>query len=114
MVTIELNPGPSAPREARRLTADHAARLPDDRRHAALLLVSELVTNSVAHGAGTVVLRLDAMADRLRVEVQDEGNGTPGIRETAGPDGGWGLRLVDALAQRWGVREGGGLVWFEI
>ena len=114
MVTFELAPDHKAPREARRFTADHAADLPEDRRHAAVLLVSELVTNSVAHGVGTVVLRLELVADLLRVEVRDEGHGKPGIREDPGADGGWGLRLVDALSRRWGVRESDALVWFEI
>lgn len=114
MVTVELTPDSNAPREARRLTADHAAELPDDRRHTAVLLVSELVSNSVAHGVGTVVLRLELEGDLLRVEVGDQGHGKPAIRQEAGADGGWGLRLVDALARRWGVQDGDALVWFEV
>jgi len=114
VVTVELAPDQSAPREARRVTADHAAGLPEDRRHAAVLLVSELVSNSIAHGAGSILLRLDLDVDLLRVEVRDKGQGKPGIREDPGADGGWGLRLVEALSERWGVKEDDALVWFEI
>jgi anti-sigma regulatory factor (Ser/Thr protein kinase) len=87
VVTVELTPDHRAPREARRLTADHAAELSEERRHAAVLLVSELVSNSVSHGVGTVVLRLELLADRLRVEVEDQGRGKPAIRDEPGPDG---------------------------
>jgi two-component sensor histidine kinase len=112
--TIELTPDSSAPRAARQATTDHAAGLSDERLHAAVLLVSELVTNSISHGVGSVILRLGLHDDLLRVEVRDEGQGTPAIRDDPGADGGWGLRLVDALAKRWGVRENETMVWFEI
>jgi anti-sigma regulatory factor (Ser/Thr protein kinase) len=83
----------------------------------ASLLVSELVTNSVLHGAGTAVrLRLET-DDRggLRCEVLDDGAGfvptPPAVRRDAG---GWGLQLVDRLADRWGVADGSTHVWFEL
>jgi hypothetical protein len=28
--------------------------------------------------------------------------------------GGWGLHMVEALTERWGVRDGSTHVWFEI
>jgi len=74
-------------------------RLVDD----AAVVVSELVTNAVRVGADEgVVLRLDLRDGWLRVEVDDEGPGTPRPR-TGGEDGGWGLQLVDALATDWGT-----------
>ena len=83
-----------------------------------MLLVSELVTNSVKYG-GAGDLRLQVELDspkRLRVEVVDQGVGfEPKARDrpltTAG---GWGLHLVEELADRWGVHEGSTHVWFEI
>jgi integral membrane sensor domain MASE1/anti-sigma regulatory factor (Ser/Thr protein kinase) len=85
------------------------------------LLVSELVSNSVRHaqvsGGEAVELRAVVFADRVRVEVSDHGEGFE--RKTHIPDrespSGWGLYLVDQLADRWGVmREDATRVWFEI
>jgi anti-sigma regulatory factor (Ser/Thr protein kinase) len=93
-----------------------------DLRQTVRLLVSELVTNAVLHG-GTgsecaVRVRLEARADHVRVEVSDQGPGfepgTAGYRHDP-LAGGFGLTLVDELADRWGVdAEQGACVWFEI
>ena len=89
--------------------------LPDVR-----LLVSELVTNAVRHGRGCdggVELALQVEDGCVRVEVVDGGGGfVPRPRD---PDpasmGGWGLVVVDRLADRWGVEGAGGTrVWFEM
>jgi integral membrane sensor domain MASE1/anti-sigma regulatory factor (Ser/Thr protein kinase) len=85
------------------------------------LLVSELVTNSVRHSqtgaADEIELRVAVFADRLRVEVSDRGAGFD--RKVRVPErgsgSGWGLYLVDQLADRWGVsRDDSTRVWFEI
>jgi anti-sigma regulatory factor (Ser/Thr protein kinase) len=83
-----------------------------------VLAVSELMTNAVTHGRGPIAVSLAATADRVRVDVGDEGGGTPVMRP---PDpthrlaGGWGLRLVNALADNWGIDTHGQrtTVWFE-
>src|SRR5215208_1883056 len=87
------------------------------------LLVSELVTNSVRHGGAGEDHRLELAAlregERLRVEVTDWG---PGFDRDARPRrptdevGGWGLVLVERLADRWGVEHDGDatVVWFEV
>ena len=103
-----------APRRARRLVEEHAAGLPPERLDAAVLLVSELVTNALVHGEGEILLELGMDGDVLRVEIGDRGRRAPHIREDPGADGGWGLRLVEAMARRWGVRDGATSVWFEI
>jgi anti-sigma regulatory factor (Ser/Thr protein kinase) len=80
------------------------------------LLVSELVTNAVVHGAGRIHLTADLDEDRLRVEVGDEGSGLEraargmSFREPRGH----GLTIVGALSSRWGIREGTTHVWAEI
>ena len=53
---------------------------------------------------------------RLQVEVHDSGVGTADLRPEERPDGGYGLQLVDQLADRWGsVHSGEGTcVWFEL
>jgi anti-sigma regulatory factor (Ser/Thr protein kinase) len=82
------------------------------------LLVTELVTNSVRHAETTSVrLRVLIAGDVVRVEVTDAGRGfVPAPRApAAGRVGGWGLYLVDRLADRWGVaRDGLTRTWFEI
>ncbi len=82
------------------------------------LLVSELVSNSVKY-AGDGDVRLSALSDRPRhvwVEVADAGTGfVPVPRDRSPSDaGGWGLHLVDSMADRWGVRDASSRVWFEI
>jgi anti-sigma regulatory factor (Ser/Thr protein kinase) len=124
LVTIELAGGPAAVGAARHAIdelADHE-QLPrvDDLR----LLVSELVTNSVLHGGmgpgDCVQLHVDTPDNRVRVEVCDDGTGwTEHLRSTAldsdQPPGGWGLLLVGALADSWGVKAGERTcVWFEL
>jgi anti-sigma regulatory factor (Ser/Thr protein kinase) len=83
----------------------------------ARLLVSELVTNSVRYGDGphiSVRLEVDP-AGGLRCEVVDEGSGFLPTRPAAERDaGGWGLQLVDRIADRWGIADGTTHVWFEL
>ncbi|SEL84780.1 ATP-binding protein [Nonomuraea pusilla] len=80
-----------------------------------LLVVSELVTNALRHGAGAPVLRVECDHDRVRVEVRDTGERLPEPREPE-PGSGWGLRVVDMLSTGWGVRgDGEGkAVWCEL
>ena len=83
-----------------------------------VLLVSELVTNAMRHGGAPIRLVADVTSSGLRVEVYDgNSDAFPAVRDIR-PDapGGRGLRLVDALADRWGTTEAGSgkCVWFEI
>src|SRR3954447_16244118 len=89
--------------------------------HSVRLLVSELVTNAVRHAGtgpeGAIRVRLECSTGRVRGEVIDDGPGfEPSVRRSSDPlDGGFGLTLVDELADRWGVDgEQGTRVWFEI
>jgi two-component sensor histidine kinase len=88
------------------------------RCHTMRLLVSELVTNAVLHSEAppTTPIRLaaDSDDDRVRVEVADGGRPfTPS--DAARARGGWGLRLVEKEARRWGVDDlHGTTVWFEL
>jgi hypothetical protein len=84
-----------------------------------LLMTSELVSNSTALGGGCE-LSVWYMPNQLatRVEVFDRSELMPVMRNTApaAEYGGKGLRIVDALASRWGVtpRDHGKAVWFEL
>ena len=104
---------------ARRVVTDacRAAGMPQDAIDTAVLLTSEAVTNAVVHGRGDVRLGVTATADRVRIEVGDDGGHAPAPRP-AGPDAvdGRGLHLIDALAGQWGVREerAGKTVWLQV
>jgi anti-sigma regulatory factor (Ser/Thr protein kinase) len=85
------------------------------------LLVTELATNGVKHArtrdGGRITLDASVEPGRLRVEVRDGGHGFTHTRrsEERSEPGGWGLMLVDDLADRWGIDgEPTTTVWFEI
>jgi anti-sigma regulatory factor (Ser/Thr protein kinase) len=72
------------------------------------LIVSELVTNAMVHGAGQVEVRLSCAAERdLWTEVHDDGPGRP-VRCRPGSDdeGGRGLALIDGLIEVYGGTRG--------
>ncbi|WP_371654497.1 MULTISPECIES: ATP-binding protein [unclassified Streptomyces] len=84
----------------------------------AVLLVSELVTNSLRYASGPIGVRMGRLdPGALLVEVSDPLPEEPVQRDT-GPDdeGGRGLQLVACSARRWGTRRGrtGKTVWFEL
>jgi anti-sigma regulatory factor (Ser/Thr protein kinase) len=110
---------PEAAAEARHALADLA--LAEGRERDVRLLVSELVTNAVRHAnlaPGDVILLVIDLEDSvLRVEVHDPGGGF--VPRAPAPDparpSGWGLYLVEELADRWGVdSDQQTLVWFEV
>jgi anti-sigma regulatory factor (Ser/Thr protein kinase) len=102
----DLPRSPDAIGTARQLVHAHTATLGAQQREDAALMVSELVTNALVHGIGTISLRIDVEAATLRVEVSDEGNVALAPSPSPGAHGGWGLRIVDRLADDWGVLEG--------
>ena len=114
----EIPRTPHSPAQPRRAVDDLAPVIADDLKGDVALLVSELVTNRVEHGAaGDLRLHISAPSPRrLRVEVADQGFGfLPKPRQDGRTEpGGWGLQLVERLADRWGVHEGSTRVWFEI
>jgi serine/threonine-protein kinase RsbW len=91
-----------------------------------LLMVSEVASNAVRHTAsggsgGCFDLTISAAGHAVRIAIGDGGGSShPQIRDGDGePDaltGGRGLRIVDALADRWGHTgdELGRVVWFEV
>ena len=82
------------------------------------LVVTELVTNSVRHGAtDTVHVELCAAGGLLHGEVVDHGAGfVPALPPEWPPNarGGLGLVIVDRTAERWGTTDDGRRVWFEM
>ena len=84
------------------------------------LLVTELITNALRHGAvrpgDKVSVRAQVEGAIIRIEVRDPGrNGEVKPRRPGGLGGGYGLYLVDRLARRWGVeRNDETIVWCEL
>jgi anti-sigma regulatory factor (Ser/Thr protein kinase) len=119
-MSFELAGGPYAVTAARLALADLDSHLGPSVAFDVRLLVSELVTNSVQHAQvaaeDSIVLTVSLGDKTVRIEVRDEG---PGFEPPAAPppddaDAGWGLFLVEQLADDWGVGEAGKGVWFEI
>lgn len=112
--SLTLPRGSGAPGAARRFVRRLA--WVSEQREVVELLVSELVTNAVRHARGDIEVTIGAIIrGRIRVSIGDGSPSRPAIREPK-LEGGHGLRLVEALADRWGVdqRVGGKTVWFEI
>jgi anti-sigma regulatory factor (Ser/Thr protein kinase) len=110
---IEL--GSDGPAQARQiLTRELAACVPPAALDDIKLMVSELVTNGIVHGgAADEPITLEVRADTVvRCEVIDHG---PGVSLPSDHDTGWGLRLVERLAGRWGFTRAPDRthVWFE-
>ncbi len=110
-----LRASADAPRRARRLVRswlneDH------ERAERAELLVSELVTNVVHHVGADMVVRCSRRGERIRIEVTDPSAVPPQITGAPSAGGGFGLRILEALADSWGYDsdERGKSVWFEI
>jgi len=92
---------------------EHHSEVVDD----AVLLVSELVTNSVLHGGPPVVVAVDCDEATLQVRVRDGSPVLPAPRDAAsGDENGRGLALVAEMSADWGVdtEEDGKHVWFVI
>jgi anti-sigma regulatory factor (Ser/Thr protein kinase) len=108
------------PRAARCVVQRLRGRIAPSVVEDAQLIVSELVTNAVRHSGvpagGVVVLCVELTGTMLRLEVTDPGRG--GLIAPRAPDfehgGGFGLHLVRALSERWGLEQlaaGGTRVW---
>ncbi|MFN2526890.1 MAG: ATP-binding protein [Actinomycetota bacterium] len=118
---LKLSGGLRAASEARRALTRFEDRLPPGLLEDVRLLVNELVTNSIRHAGvgrtGWIGLRVVLEGDVLWVEVSDPGGGfhyappEPDVVQESG----WGLFLVDRIADAWGVVSGEVCsVWFEI
>jgi anti-sigma regulatory factor (Ser/Thr protein kinase) len=119
VVTLNLAATPVSVGVARGQVAAICQRegLPD-LRDTATLLVSELVTNAIMHGAGQVTLSVACIDQELTIGVSDESPAAPEVDRNPPTDrpGGRGLFLVESLATHWDyVRlPGGKLVWFSL
>lgn len=115
----------SAPKSARAALDDTLPpQMLDGRVDELRLAITEVVTNAVVHGS------LDAVRDVIHLTIEVDGEGVrveveqPTTTADAHPvsprlgeserAGGFGLRIVEATSDAWGVEPGPpGLVWFE-
>jgi two-component sensor histidine kinase len=112
-VTIKVLARPESVAAARRAFAEIDG-LPAHREGDLALVISEIVTNAVRHaGLGPedeIEIVGDFRGDGVRVTVRDGGKGF--VRGARSKDGGWGLEIVERLADDWGLEKGA--VWFEL
>lgn len=123
VVELRLPPTARAPSEARTALGSLRHEVDPEVFDALRLLVSELVTNAVRHARVNegnhepIELRVETGPDGVRTAVTDPGRGFRVPHGGPQPSGssGWGLHLVDLMADRWGVSADGiTRVWFEI
>ena len=110
VVRVDLRPGPHAPAEARRATREVLGRWElQELVDRAVLVVSELVTNSVRYGRPPLHLDLRRLRGRVRVDVHDTVPEEPVLhgREAVDDDreSGRGLLIVSAVADEVGVEQ---------
>ena len=119
--TLTLDAIPTAVGQARRwVTGVASGRLAPEQVANLQLVMSEIVTNALRHGAPgeRIDLACTPKEQFLCVQVSDDGPGlAPRPRAIAPEDhGGFGLFFVEQLTRRWGVtRENRRTrVWFEL
>jgi anti-sigma regulatory factor (Ser/Thr protein kinase) len=122
IVSFTVPGGKRAAGVARRSVLSSKVSVPGVMRQRLALLLSELVTNAIQHGGAgpheTIQVRLLSTRKRVRVEVHDPGaRGEVPTDRLEAETGGYGLLLVDRLADGWGREQaeaGGSLAWFEL
>jgi anti-sigma regulatory factor (Ser/Thr protein kinase) len=117
VLDLELNAVLDAPAIARAAIRKELAGLPTEVLDGVLLVVSELVANSVIHARSTACITIDVGDGIVRGEVVDAGIRAPELRESAHWDAdGRGLLIVRRIADRcgWTQLDDGKSVWFEI
>ena len=121
IVSFTVPGGKRAASVARRSVLSSKVGVPRVMRHRLALLLSELVTNAIQHGGAgpheSIHVRLASTPERVRVEVFDPGSRGPPSDRLEAETGGYGLLLVDRLADGWGreqAERGGSLAWFEL
>ena len=115
---LQLESVPEAPGQARDAVTPLRDRVADRTLADVRLVISELVTNAVRHAPGEPISVSVDVDDQgvVRGEIRDHGGGGVKLRATSpGEPGGYGLGIVDALTDDWGVGSNGTTrVWFEL
>jgi anti-sigma regulatory factor (Ser/Thr protein kinase) len=120
-IELTLPAVPTAITEARtKVTERLSRRIPLEALEDVRLLVTELITNALRHGAvrpgDNLSVKAQVSGETVRIEVRDPGRDGEVKPRRPGPrSGGYGLYLVDRLARRWGVDSNDEtVVWCEV
>ena len=109
---------PESVTAARRFATDVLRDISPEVTATVELLVSELATNCIRHTDSAFELTIIQSGYGIRVEATDYDAGKPTMRSPEPTDpSGRGLRIVDALADAWGVEHRsaqGKTVWFTL
>jgi len=109
-ISIALEPEPQSIAPARHaVDALIAGAEPSEElRFHLRLVVSELVTNAIMHGALTDDIQLELSLHRFHAQVRVTSPGTLGMTKLrrGSADGGRGLEIVAALSDRWAIETG--------
>jgi anti-sigma regulatory factor (Ser/Thr protein kinase) len=113
---LQVLPGTADSASAARRLARQLLGDADPAAETVMLLVSELVTNAIVHSesgapGGTITVTLCPVPAGVLVQVRDDGGSSEPRLAGSGSDGaehGYGLLLVDALADSWGTISGPG------
>lgn len=117
VVEKAMKPEPESVPTARRFVLDLGWADDERTRERLGSLTSELVTNAVLHARTPFVVKVSIRANRIRVAVTDNSKTHPAIKQHEPTSAtGRGLRIVEAIADRWGVDrlKTGKTVWFEL
>jgi anti-sigma regulatory factor (Ser/Thr protein kinase) len=110
---------PATPRRLREDVAAAIAPLLGPRRLADVeLMAGEVATNAILHSEGddAVELRIRLDGDSMRIEITNTGASfDPNAPQRRDGPSGWGLRILDYLADDWGVEVSSpNVVWFRV
>jgi anti-sigma regulatory factor (Ser/Thr protein kinase) len=115
--TFDVPPGLPLP-SVRSFLSEIDSHLPEPTREGLALATTEVVSNAMRHGDDPIRVGVSWLAGTARVAVRSGGrefswHGRPAL---AAERGGWGLVIVDRVADRWGIRrvQDGNEVWFEL
>ena len=94
----------TAPRDAREETRNTLRSWDlEDHSDDAQLIIGELVTNAIRHGAGPVEIRISHEHRYLHMEVHDDGPARPVRRHATAEDESWrGLAVIEGLIRPYG------------
>ena len=115
---------PTAAKAARQMIGSMTPNVSQSKRHDLMLLATEVVNNAVVHASqrgeanGDIRVEIAVSEARMHLAVRDRGAGfeIPAPPEPAGDEqvGGWGLYIVDAIADEWGIDRDPTTVWLEV
>jgi anti-sigma regulatory factor (Ser/Thr protein kinase) len=108
---LRLPSDPSAPAAARAAVRQLNGTLTPMLLEKLGLIASELVTNALRHAVAAdpaPTLTLAVAPNRVTIAVSDDGSSFDAVAASRSPgvDGGFGLRLVDSIADRWWIERG--------